>query len=259
LVIAHRGASGTAPENTLAAIKQAMAVKADGIEVDVQLTKDDALVIIHDRAVDRTTDGRGPVNGLTLCEIRQLDAGRWFNRTVPPLASEAFVGLTVPTLEAVIDLTAEANLRLYLDVKYAKWPEPLPSMICQIITGKNCWDRVILTSSDHASLCTMKKVEPRARTAHLFDWRSAKKGARYILRLAEKWRADELALHHAVCSDELIERAHLHGLTVAVWTVNQRRMMRRFLKSAVNAIMTDFPERLQSELSGDDFWRSNHD
>jgi glycerophosphoryl diester phosphodiesterase len=250
LIIAHRGASGTAPENTLAAVERALALGVDGIEVDVQLTKDLVPVIIHDRTVDRTTNGSGRVSSLTLDEIRRLDAGSWFNQKYPRRASELFIDLKVPRLEEVIDITASTQSRLYLDVKYATWPVELASAVYGIVERKACWDRVFFTSSDHFSLGVMKHVKPDGRTAPLFDWRWAAKGAPHIVSLAQQWQADEVSLHHTICTNRLIHMAHQQGLKVVVWSINQRRLMRQFIRSAVDAIITNFPGQLRQELAG---------
>lgn len=236
-----------------------MALGADGIEVDVQLTKDLCPVIIHDRTVDRTTNGSGYVGHFTLEQIRRLDAGSWFNQKYPQRASAAFIGAKVPTLEEVIDLTAEPRPRLYLDVKYSEWPVELATAVYGLVDRKACWDQVFFTSSDHLSLGVMKQVKPRGRTAHLFDWRWATKGAKYILSIAHQWQADEISLHHSICTSRLIQKAHQQGLKVVVWSINQRRLMRRFIRSAVDAIITNFPEQLKSELGGDFFAEEQHD
>ncbi|MBI3952284.1 MAG: hypothetical protein HY314_17680 [Acidobacteria bacterium] len=259
LIIAHRGASGTVPENTLAAVERARTLGADGIEVDVQLTRDLIPVIIHDHTVDRTTDGSGYVSDFSLGEIRRLDAGSWFNQKHPRRASEAFVGLKLPTLEVVIDLTAETKRRLYLDVKYSEWPAELAWAVYGVVDRKGCWDRVRFTSSDHFSLGIMKQVKPRGRTAPLFDWRWATKGTKDILDVARRWQADELSLHYTVCTSKLVRTAHEQGLEVVVWSINQRPLMRQFIRCAVDAIITNFPERLQEELYGDSLRRSHHD
>lgn len=259
LIIAHRGASGVAPENTLAAVEQALALGVDGIEVDVRLTKDLVPVIIHDRTVDRTTNGSGRVSRFTFAEIRRLDAGSWYNEKYPRRASAAFRGLKVPRLEEVIDMTAATQSRLYLDVKYARWPVELASAVYGIVERKGCWDRVFFTSADHLSLGVMKQVKPDGRTAPLFDWRWAAKGANHIISLAQQWQADEVSLHHAICTRRLIKLAHQQGLKVVVWSINQRRLMRQFIRSAVDAIITNFPEQLKRERAGDGLWRDHHD
>lgn len=101
--IAHRGASGYAPENTMPAFELAAQMKADSIELDVHLTKDQIPVVIHDETVNRTTDGKGYVKNMTLEQLRQLDAGSWFNQAYPMFARDLYTGLTIPTLDEVFD------------------------------------------------------------------------------------------------------------------------------------------------------------
>ena len=107
-VFAHRGASGYAPENTIVAIKKAIEMKADGIEIDIQLTKDGKIVVMHDWKVDRTTTGRGYVYELDYDYIKTLDAGQWF--------SKDFIGETVPTLEEVLDILPK-DMMLNIEIK----------------------------------------------------------------------------------------------------------------------------------------------
>ena len=113
-VIAHRGASGHAPENTLAAFERAIALGARFIETDLRLTRDSRFVAIHDSTLERTTNGKGNVRDLTLAEIRKLDAGMWFDRE--------FMGQQVPTLEEVLEFGAKHDVIFYLELKYeAAW------------------------------------------------------------------------------------------------------------------------------------------
>src|SRR5579863_1834901 len=115
-IFAHRGNSGEAPENTLAAFRQVAGVGADGVEFDVQLSRDGVPVVIHDETVDRTTDGKGAVAGLTLAQLQVLDAGKWFGA--------AFAGERIPTLEAVLEVFRGASIRVNIELKTNRTPYP---------------------------------------------------------------------------------------------------------------------------------------
>src|SRR5438093_1650322 len=116
-VVAHRGASGWAPETTPASYRLALEMKADYLELDVQMTKDGEIVAIHDSLVDRTTNGKGAIGKITLAQLKELDAGSWFNRTYPEKASREFAGQRVPTLQEVIDLAKNSGAGLYIETK----------------------------------------------------------------------------------------------------------------------------------------------
>ena len=109
LVIAHRGASGHAPENTLAAFKRAVALGATFIETDLQLTRDSRLVAMHDATVNRTTNGQGKVHDLTLMELRRLDAGSWFG--------SEFAGERIPTMDDILEFSKKHDVVFYLELK----------------------------------------------------------------------------------------------------------------------------------------------
>jgi len=116
LIIGHRDASGYAPEHTIESYKLADEMGADYIEIDLQMTKDGVLIAMHDDTVDRTTDGTGMVNEMTLEEIKELDAGSWFNEKNPDIYNEAFVGLTVPTLKEIIEEFGD-SVNYYIETK----------------------------------------------------------------------------------------------------------------------------------------------
>ena len=109
IVLAHRGYSAKAPENTMAAFELALAVGADGIELDVHMTRDGEIVVIHDDTLDRTTNGKGPVSDQTMAELRELDAGSWF--------SPEFAGERIPTLKLVLELIKDKDVLLNIEIK----------------------------------------------------------------------------------------------------------------------------------------------
>lgn len=233
-VIAHRGASGHAPENTLAAFRRAAALGAQFIETDVHLTRDAHLVLIHDHTLERTTNGRGEIRLHTLAELRALDAGAWFGA--------AFAGERIPTLEEALEFGRQADVLFYLELKAdAIWGAE-HALANALRRSGEAARTVVLSFLDH-SLAAMNRLEPACLTGYLFDrWsddaidRALHAGAR------------QLAPREESVTPERVERAHHAGLPVVAWTVNEPARMRALVAAGVDGIMTDFPDRLRTVL-----------
>ena len=154
-ISAHRGFSSDYPENTIPALQAALDTGAHVAEIDVRLTKDGKLVLMHDANVDRTTDGNGPVSAITLAEVKKLDAGRWFDRK--------FAGTKVPTLDEVLDWSKG---RLGILVEMKNYPERNPAFVEEMIATierHNAKDFAIPAGFDHATLAAIHRRQP--------DWR----------------------------------------------------------------------------------------
>ena len=153
--VAHRGASGHAPENTIAAYDLAVKMKADYFEVDVQRSKDGHLVIMHDTTVDRTTDGSGSVKDLTLAQLKQLDAGSWF--------SSAFAGEKIPTLEEVLDRYRGKGIKILIELKNPSLYPGIEQQVVEALTKRNLdkrKDKVIVQSFDLESVQRFHQLLP---------------------------------------------------------------------------------------------------
>jgi glycerophosphoryl diester phosphodiesterase len=245
-VIAHRGGSGLGPENTLTAFRRSLAAGADVLEMDVRTTADGHPVLLHDAMVDRTTNGRGAVNEMTLVQLKKLDAGyRW---TADQGRSFPFRGrgITVPTLSEV--LAAFADTPLITEIKENR-PE-VSQPVCDLLHQH---DRItgVLVASVHAG------VLERFRQACLGVATSAGPSEAlwfYLLSrtgLASLYSPAMQALQVpvtfkglAVVSRRFVAAAHARNLTVAAWTVNAEETMRRLIAAGVDGIMTDYPDRL---------------
>ncbi|WP_223068362.1 glycerophosphodiester phosphodiesterase [Paenibacillus caui] len=235
LVIAHRGAAGEAPENTLAAFRLGMEQGCDGIELDIHLTKDGELVVIHDPTLNRTTNGIGAVAEQSLAEIRQYDAGGWFH--------ESFAGERIPTLEEVIDL-APPELLINVEIK-GGIGKGVEETLARLLRRKNRLDTVVVSSFDFKSLAILKELEP-----------SVKIGLLYNNRLAHHWKLPAAAgievysLHMSMkrLDKEDAEAARQHGYAVYPWTVNDADKMRLAISYGADAIITDYPGRLRALL-----------
>jgi len=267
LVIAHRGASGIAPENTLEAFDLAVALGADGVEFDVQLSADGYPVVIHDARVDRTTNGSGNVSRLPLAELQRLDAGAWFERRLARrprvravaravreatgAASSAFSYQPVPTLQAVLSLLAAASLeRIYVELKgNPSNKQALLDAVLSVIQNLSVNRSVTLLSFDHAIIRDAKKLDGGIRTAATFPVKGNRLiSTRSIIRGAREAGVDEVALHFGLATRRAVDALHENGLSVSAWTVNGKLSMRRLVWSGVDALMTNFPDRLHDVL-----------
>jgi glycerophosphoryl diester phosphodiesterase len=230
---AHRGASGHAPENTLAAFALAVELGADGVELDVQLTSDREMVVIHDETLDRTTSGAGWVKDLTLAEIKALDAS--YGRT-------GFAGEKVPTLREVFDLLKPTDLTINVEIKDSVIPYfGLGDAVSQLVDEYDLGHRVVLSSFNHCSLAWLRQNGSMVKTGVLFGdvlfepWNYA----------AQIWAT---ALHPAYSYADyvfnLVEEAHNALLDVNVWTVNEPEDIERMIDRGVDAIITNYPERV---------------
>lgn len=194
LVIAHRGASGRAPENTLASFEQAIAIGVDGIELDVHLTRDGQLVIIHDQNLARTTDGQGLVHEHTLAELKALDAGSWFG--------PAFAGERIPTLEEVLVRVAG---RVPLQVEIKGRTEGVTEATIAALRAHGLLDTTLMTSFHLDLLPLVRALAPRVRIGALV-WGRTRPGGQPMtpdecVARTRAAKADVMLLWHP-CIDE---------------------------------------------------------
>lgn len=230
LVIAHRGSSGHAPENTLAAFRKAVAQGAAFIETDLQLSRDARFVAIHDASVDRTTGGHGDVHGLTLAELRQLDAGSWFG--------SEFAGEHIPTLEEILDFAKKHDVVFYLELKPSgSWGGEHALIGALRESGEI--PRTVVISFDAGILDALRKIEPTLMTGLLYDGQIE----RPIDRAVEIG-ARQLAVRSNLVSPALLAEARKKDLQVVCWTVNHPAHMRLLIEAGVDGIMSDYPDRL---------------
>lgn len=269
LVIAHRGASGLAPENTLAAFRLAISQGAQGIEFDVQLSADDQPVVIHDTRLNRTTDVRGFVNNFTAKEFSHFDAGSWFERRLSlrprtriavereraRAGSKTFAGETVPTLEDALNLIAPAALaRIYIELKSKPSSrKPLAEAVLSLVHKFKLERSATILSFDHEAIRLVKESNSPVRTAATFSVSGrALLTPRSIIKAVEHASADEAALHFGLATRRMVAALKERGLGISVWTVNRRIIMHRLIARGVDAIMTNFPHRLIEVIESPD-------
>ena len=230
LVCAHRGASGLAPENTLAALRLARELGVDMVEIDVQLSADRRPVVIHDATLERTTDGAGAVAARTLAELRRLDAGAWF--------APEFAGERMPTLDEVLDL-AGRGLRLNIELKPAGDGEELADVVVRAVTRRDLAGSCLVTSFDHGLVDRLAAMCPDIRRGYILP-RSWIGGAAAAVAAP----VDVISAARELVDDALVASVRRAGKELHVWTVNETAGMRRLCALGVDAVITDHPDRL---------------
>jgi glycerophosphoryl diester phosphodiesterase len=219
LCIGHRGAAGHAPENTLASIERGIALGADYVEIDVQLTADDHLVIMHDKRVDRTTNGHGYLSEMSLRELRTLDAG---------------LGQTIPLLEEVLG-AASGRSGMMIEII----TPGIAGRVVEMVQQTRFEGPVLYASFLHAELLAVRNRQPSARTLALFEGIPVG-GVDFLLNA----RPTHVGLAFDSVTPEFVSKLQSNGLTVFTYTVNDLRDFERALKVGVNGIISDYPERL---------------
>jgi glycerophosphoryl diester phosphodiesterase len=230
LVMGHRGAMGYAPENTMASFELAYKMGVDAVELDVHLSKDGHLVVIHDESVDRTTDGAGAVNHLTLSELRALDAGAKYDAQ--------FAGQRIPTLEEVL-VWADGKLPVIIECKIQPDWEAVVEALVSLVDRLDASDRVAFISFDHFIVRGLKKRRPH--------WQA---GALYLGRVVDPVGVAGAALvngllpHFAYLSPDVVAAAHAERLWVGTWCPNSEAELGWAIKAGADMIGTNYPDRL---------------
>jgi glycerophosphoryl diester phosphodiesterase len=237
-VIAHRGDKTHAPENTLAAFKAAIENGADAVEFDVKLTADGQVIVLHDRTVNRTTNGKGYIYKLPSAAVRELDAGAWF--------SEDFRGERIPTLDEVFETIGK---RLYIDIELSNYATPgdaLVGKVVELIKKHNIQDQILFSSFFPFNLRKARSLLPKVPTGLL-----TMRGKKGFLGRSLGWRGNYYALHpyFTDVTPGLTKQVQAAGKRVYVWTVNAAEDQKRMISLGVDAIITDDP-KLTLQLLG---------
>lgn len=237
-IFAHRGVSGTYPENTLSAFKAAATLPIYGVEFDVHLTKDGEMVVIHDEEIDRTANGTGYVKDMTLAELQQYDFGCKF--------SEAFIGEKIPTLDEVLQVYLPTNHYLNIELKSDVIDyEGLEKKVLALVNTYNLADRVIISSFNHEAIKRVKVLQPTIKTAPLFLSEMVDEPLQYVESL------DAVALH---TSGKLLDQIPVDafnstGKSVRVYTVNKIEQAKQLEALGIEAVFTDYPEKIYQAIS----------
>ncbi len=236
-VIAHRGFSGTRPENTLAAVKAAIEVGADMVEVDVTLTADGQVVCIHDETVDRTTNGSGPVTSYDLEELQRLDAGSWF--------SSQWAGETIPTMAEVLEVAKGrvlVNIEIKSEVVTPEAEGGIAEKVVRLINEMKMSDQVIVSSFEPLALQHVRAIDPSIVTASLFNKDIHRGWAPSDVVNPVDSRA--LNISQKRVTPALMDQCRTSEIPVGVYTVNKKRNMRKMIRLGVQAIFTNHPDQL---------------
>ncbi|WP_425325246.1 glycerophosphodiester phosphodiesterase [Planococcus soli] len=235
--IAHRGASGHAPENTMEAFHKGFEMKSDYIEIDVQMTKDGELVVIHDTTVDRTTDGTGKVGDLTFEEIRQLDAGSWF--------SEAYAGERVPTFEEVVD-EFRGKVGILIELKAPELYPGVEEKIADALIERNMAtpnnNKIIIQSFNHESMKKSKELLPNLSHGVLTGGGWADVTEEQLAQFAAY--ADYFNPTMSIVTNELVTDVHEAGMDIFPYTSRSQEQALRLFDLNVDGIITDYPEHV---------------
>jgi len=225
LSIGHRGASAYAPENTMAAFRKACELGADGVELDVQLSKDGQVVIMHDDRINRTTNGRGYVKDKTMKELFEYDAGSWF--------SSEFRNERIPTLAELFDY-ATGKMLVNVELKKSNDPTALVLAVKEIVDKFQNYHDCLFTSFDLATVNAVLSIMPNARCGLLIDklspaiWEGA-------------WPF--VAAKAGLVTNKFFRASQEHKKTIVVWTANEEQEMKRLIEVGVARIITNYPDR----------------
>lgn len=230
LIYAHRGASCYAPENTMISFKKAVTMGADGIEIDVHMSKDGYLVVCHDEKVDRTTNGNGYIKDINMKELKELDAGSWFGKE--------FTGEKIPLLDEVLELIKSENLLLNIELKNGPiFYDNLEKNVVNKVKDYGLEENVIISSFNHYSLLQTKKLEPRIKT-----------GILYIAGMVSPWKyaksigADAIHPLFLTINKEVTEECLRNDIMVNPFTVDRESDMILMRKINVTSIITNCPD-----------------
>lgn len=218
IIMGHRGAAALEPENTLLSIGRAMEIGVDAVEIDVRLSKDKEIVVIHDSTVDRTTDGAGPVCSFSFDELEKLDAGK---------------GQRIPTLQEVVDFIGK-KVKLVIELK----EEETVESVFELIERNNIQDNVYVISFWHRLVKTIKEMDSRVKTGVLFV------GCPVNTCIATQASADALVMNYSFIDTKFVQTAHSENLKVFIWNIDERNLLKPYADMGVDGIGTNDPRVL---------------
>lgn len=245
IIIAHRGGAKLAPENTIAAFKNAINIGVEMIEIDVHLSKDSEIIVIHDDDLRRTSNGQGKIKDLTLEEIKKYDAGSWFD--------EGFNKEKISTLAEVLQsINGQAKLLIEIKSGDEKYPG-LEKRIVEAIKEQNALDWVVVQSFNKNSVLRIKKMYPELITYCLLGDNFNEFYDELVKKLESNQNIDlefnGIATHHSKLNANKVDILHKAGYKVYTYTVNKTEDMQNVIDYGVDGIITDSPDVLKKKLS----------
>lgn len=230
MIFAHRGASKEAPENTMPAFELAYQYRADGIETDVQLTKDNIPVLIHDETVNRTTDSIGFVKDYSYKDLQALDAGKW--------KSPSYTNTKIPTLDDLLAWNQDKHLKLNIELKNDKIAyKKLEEIVIDKLKKYNMEKETILSSFSEKSIKRLHDIHSPVPYALLTG-----KAKADLLPFSKEMQANGIHIRYRLLSKRIIQQANREGLYVAVYTVNHPAMIKRAIRLGCQIVITDVPD-----------------
>lgn len=240
IIIAHRGASAYAPENTMAAFKKALEMGSGGIEIDVHLSADGYPVVIHDNRLERTSNGTGLVKDKSLNELKGLDFGSWF--------SEEFKNEPIPTLEEVFDLISNISILLNIEIKSGGIVYlGIEEIIAGLVKKYRMEEKVIISSFNHHSLSMLKRAAPEIKIGLLYS-ESLEKPWEH----AKKLGAEAIHPSYTSISPEVVKASNENGVLVNPYPIDNPEHIRLAIQAGVDGIITNVPDvavRILEEMS----------
>jgi glycerophosphoryl diester phosphodiesterase len=232
IVVAHRGASRAAPENTLASMKKAVEFGADYAECDVFQTKDGEIVLFHDEEMERTTGKEGMIWDYTLAELKEMEVGSWFR--------EEFRGEPIPTLHEVVQLV-KGKIKLNIEIKISGSDPDIAQKVVDIIRSEGIERECMVTSFEKPVIEKVKKIDPDLITGFIFD-------EEHPPDIFEgNW--EYVCSKRNIVDEEFVQQAKQKGKKIFVWTVNYPAEMKKLIALGVDGIITDVPDVLREVLS----------
>lgn len=245
-VVAHRGGSLLAPENTLLAFEAGIKAKADQLELDIHLSKDDVMIIMHDPTLKRTTNQSGTIGDYTVDELKQFNAAS---------SHEGHPFTEIPTLKEVLDLVKDTDLELQIEIKVdndGNRYEGIEEQLVAMLNEYDLIDRSIIISFDFPSLTRIHELEPKLRRGALVskDYMSkiGSKGPDAVAQGIKDLGVEFIGINHVYLSENLYAALRVQGLGVGAWTVNDESTMKKIAALGVDFITTDRPDLLVTTL-----------
>lgn len=236
-VIAHRGVSGSYPENTLSAFQAAIDIRAEMVELDVSISRDGIPVVVHDRTVDRTTDFEGDVQSFSVEELKRMEVGAWF--------SEEFRGEEFPTLRESLELM-KGQIAVNIEIKTEAVSDEIQGGVVdkalQIVKDLDMISSVIFSSFDYRVMEQLNVLDSKIAKALLYE---ASQSAELLpSELVQKYKIDIFNCSYKQLSEKWINDLQKHEIPYFVYTVNEPELMRELIEKDVSGIFTDFPQEL---------------
>ncbi len=250
MVVAHRGLSGKAPENTIAAFARALDAGVSMIEFDVQITRDGRIVVIHDNTVNRTTDGTGNVSDYTLGELKKLDAGAWFDKK--------FTGERIPTLEEALELIspkAWINIEIKSTRVIRKSDTNITDSTLDIVREMGLLDRVLFSSFNHRLMRYLKEKEPSVHTGVIFH--PFLHYGRMPSSLARPAGAEVFVCSKREVTRRRIADAEKNNIIIGVYGLQNQRDIEDMLSLGIHVLVSDYPDIILQGLKQLDIHRAS--